>query len=486
MPPVHPVPLAIITGYLVVVTAIGVLLARWSRTDSDWAIAGRGLGVTVLAGGIAGTRIGGAGTYGVAGDVIAGGIWHLVWYSLSTFLAITIVGLFFAQTYRRLELQTTSEIFWRRFRSTRCQVANSISVQTLYLAVNVIEPYVIGAILQSLTGMPLPAGIAIGAVILVSYTALGGLWGAVVTNLIHSVVIVVGFALVAGLGVAHLGGWAAMSAAIDVRLADAGRDAASWWSPVGGGWVAALGMAFAAVIHTPAASIYANFSSAARSTRTLVPGFLLGAVVAAAMPLFAGIIGMQALARYGVAAGPKGYASITAMALEISPWIGGVALAGVLAAVVSSGGPVLLASAMLLVRDCIPRSRGWSAERRLAAYRIATVLFGVAGAVLAWVAAQHGISLMRLLLLGFGMLVPPGIAITFLLYWRRTTEAGAFWGMALGYGSAVVWYLTAYERTGIDPSHPATVVPLVVVPLVSLASAKPPQPAGDAEAASLI
>jgi SSS family solute:Na+ symporter len=472
---VHPVPLLIISCYLAAVTALGVLLGRWSRTDRDWAIAGRGLGVMVLAGGIAGTRIGGAGTYGVAGDVIAGGIWHLVWYALSTFLAIAIVGLFFARTYRRLELQTTSEIFWRRFRSTRCQVVTSLSVQTLYLAVNVIEPYVIGALLQSLTGMPLAAGIAIGAVILVSYTTLGGLWGAVVTNLIHSVVIIVGFALVAVLGVAHLGGWAAMQAAIDLRLAEAGRDGASWWSPVGGGWVAALGMAFAAVIHSPAASIYANFSSAARSPRTIVPSFLLGAAAAAAMPLFAGIIGMQALARYGIAAGPKGYASITAMALEISPWIGGVALAGVLAAVVSSGGPVLLASAMLLVRDCVPRSRGWSPARRLAAYRTATVGFGILGACLAWVAARHDVSLMRLLIVGFGMLVPPGIAIAFLLYWRRTTEAGAFWGMALGYGSAVVWYLAAYERTGIYPSHPATLIPLLVIPIVSLATAGQPQ-----------
>jgi Na+/proline symporter len=136
---------------------------------------------------------------------------------------------------------------------------------------------------------------------------------------------------------------------------------------------------------------------------------------------------------------------------------------------------VLLASAMLLVRDCVPRSEGWSPARRLAAYRTATVGFGILGACLAWVAARHDVSLMRLLIVGFGMLVPPGIAITFLLYWRRTTEAGAFWGMALGYGSAVVWYLAAYERTGIYPSHPATLIPLLVIPIVSLATAGQPQ-----------
>lgn len=468
------VPLLIISGYLVVITAVGALLARRTRTDREWTIAGGGLGITMLAVGLAGTRIGGAGTYGVAGDVMAGGVWHLAWYAVSTFLALAVVGIFFARTYRRLQLQTVGEIFWRRFRSRRCQVLTSLCVQTLYLAVNVIEPYVIGAILVPLTGIPLASGIAIGAVILVSYTALGGLWGAAVTNLIHSVVIISGFLLVAVLGVNHLGGWAAMNAAIDTQLAAAGRDPATWWSLVGGGWMAALGMVFAAVIHTPAASIYVNFSSAARSPRALLPGFLLGGLVAGAMPVCAGLIGMQALARYGAAAGPQGYASITAIALEISPWIGGIALAAVLAAVVSSGGPVLLSSATMLVRDWIPGSHEWNPKRALRAYRLTTVVYGVLAAVLAWIAAQEGVSLLRLLLIGYAMVVPPGIAIAFLLYWRRTTEAGAFWGIALGYASAVGWYLAAYEATGIDPSHLATVVPLLVVPVVSLATSGEP------------
>jgi SSS family solute:Na+ symporter len=276
-----------------------------------------------------------------------------------------------------------------------------------------------------------------------------------------------------------------MRAAIDMQLAVAGRDVATWWNLVGGGWMAAIGMVFAAVIHTPAASIYVNFSSAARSPRTLLPGFMLAALAAGVMPACAGLIGMQALARYGTAGGPTGYAAVTAMALEISPWIGGVALAAVLAAVISSGGPVLLSSATMLVRDWIPASRRWNPARALRAYRITTVLYGVLAAGLAWVAAQSDVSLLRLLLIGYAMVVPPGIAVAFLLYWRRTTESGAFWGMALGYASAVVWYLAFYDRTGIDPSHPATLVPLLVVPVVSLGTAAQPEPEPGIDAAAV-
>ena len=470
------IPLFVVAGYLVVVTLVGSLVARRGGNAREWTVAGGSLGTLMLTVGLAGTRIGGAGTYGVAGDVITGGIWYLWWYGAATFLALAFVGIFFARAYRRLRLQTIGELFWIRYGSRRTQVLTSLCVQTLYLAVNIIEPYVIGAILVSLTGMSMALGVAIGAAVLITYTALGGLRGAALTNLIHSVVIIVGLVVVAALGVDHLGGWAALNAAVDLQLADAGVEPAAWWSLTGGGWVAIIGMIFAAAIHTPAASIYANFSTAARSPRVLVPGFVLGGLVAGLMPICAGFIGMQALARYGVASGPRGYASVTAIALEISPWLGGLALAAVLAAVVSSGGPVLLSSATMFVRDWLPASRAWTQERKLRAYRITTVVYGIGAALLAWVAADRGISLLQLLLLGYAMVVPPAISVAFTLYWQRTTEAGAFWGMALGYGAGVVWYFLFHASTGIDPSHPTTIVPIIAVPLISLLTRPDPVP----------
>ncbi|HSC27651.1 MAG TPA: hypothetical protein VLD67_10275 [Vicinamibacterales bacterium] len=462
------IPLFVVAAYAVGVTVVGAWFARRTTTGRQWTVAGGGLGAGMLAVGLAGTRIGGAGTYGVAGNVITGGVWNLWWYGAATFAALATVGLFFAHPYRRLRLQTVGEIFWLRFGSRRGQVVTSLSVQTLYLAVNVIEPYVIGAILRSLTGISMAWGVTIGAVVLVSYTALGGLWGAAATNLIHSIVIIAGFLIVAVLGVRHLGGWNAMSQAIDDRLLAAGTDAASWWSPTGAGWMPIAGMIFAAAIHTPAASIYANFSTAARSSRLLIPGFLLGGLLAGCMPLLAGLIGMQALARFGSDGGLSGYSNITALAVEINPWLGGLALAAVLAAVISSGGPVLLSSATMFVRDWLPASRHWQPDRKLRAYRITTVVYGTLSAALAWIAAREGLSLLNLLLVGYAMVVPPGIAIAFLLYWPRTTEAGAFWGTASGYVAGVAWYLLFYQSTGIDPSHLTTVVPLLVIPLLSL------------------
>lgn len=454
--------------YLVLTTALGMFLARRTKNANDWAVAGGGMGFLALTAGLTGTRIGGAAIYGVAGDVIAGGVWNLWWYAISTFLALVLMGTLFAVPYRRLGLQTVGEAFTLRFGSRRAQALCSLCVQTEYLIVNVIEAYVTAALLRFLTGLPFEVALLLAAAVLVSYTALGGLWGAAYTNLVHCAVVLAGLGAVAVAGLARFGGALAVSRAVAAQLAAAGRDETAFWSFTGPGAGPVLAMVFSAAIHTPAASIYANFSSAARSERILVPAFVTAAALAATMPLLSGSIGILTLARHGPSGGLQGFASITSFATEISPWIGGAAVAAILAAVVSTGGPILLSSATLFVRDWIVASAGWGAERRLRAYRLATLGYGAVSAVLAWFVAKAGLSLLGLLLLGYATVVPPAIAMLFLLYWRRTSQAGVLLGMGLGFAAGVIAFAVGRASgAGPDPSYLTTLVPLLTVPLAS-------------------
>lgn len=355
----NPIALLMVIAYLLLTTVVGILMVRRSRGGDDWAIAGGRMGILMIAVGIAGTRVGGAATYGVAGDVITGGIWNL-WYGVNTFLALALVGVFFAVPYRRLRIQTVGEIFQVRFQSRRCQWLTSLSVQTEYLIVNIIEPYVIGRILATMTGLSFGAAVAVAAFVLISYTAMGGLWGSAATNLIHCIAILGGLLAVALVGLNQLGGWTSIVAGVDAALGAANVDAAAWWSPAGAGWGAVVAMFFAATIHTPAASVYVNFAAAARDEKSAMQAFLLGGLIAMPMPLLAGVVGIETLAKYGAAAQFSSYQTLTRLAIDINPWIGGLALAAVLAAVVSSGGPILLSSATMFVRDWLPVSKGWS------------------------------------------------------------------------------------------------------------------------------
>ena len=94
--------------------------------------------------------------------------------------------------------------------------------------------------------------------------------------------------------------------------------------------------------------------------------------------------------------------------------MGGVAIAAVLAPVISSGGPILLASATMLVRDWMPSSATYSSERRLKRYRVVTVCYAVLAALVAWwLATRSDMSILDMLLFGFAMVVPPAISVAY-------------------------------------------------------------------------
>ncbi len=491
----NPIAVTMIVLYLVGTTLVGALLARRNRGAADWSVAGGGMGILMIAVGIAGTRVGGAATYGVAGDVIRDGLWNL-WYGVNSFLAMALTGLFFSIPYRRLKIHTVGEIFSVRFPQKRLQIMTSLCVQTEYFIVNLIEVFVTAKILTGIfpDHLSFEWAVWISAFVIISYTALGGLWGSSATNLIHCLTILFGLLAVALAGMHHIGGWEAVQTKVNAALTERGADPSSWWSFTGAGWGAIFGMFFSATIHTPAASIYCNYSTAAKNEKSILPAFLMGGLIAAPMTWLAGWIGVLTLAHYGAGAQFASYHSITRLALEINPWLGGIAMAAVLAAVISSGGPILLASATMFVRDWLPFSKTLSPARQLFAYRLTTVIYGMMAALIVYIVKQ--ISVLDLLLLGFAAVVPPAIAVGYLIYYKRTTEAGAFWGIVAGYVGGIIWfaliewakksgfelnessgamarlfhYCFVHTGDGIDPSYATTLIPLVAIPVISLAT----------------
>jgi len=477
----------VILLYLVSFAAIGVYLARNNHSASDWAFGGGTLGVAMLAAGIAGTRIGGAGTYGVAGDVISEGIGHL-WYSVNSFAALFLIGLFFAIPYRRLQLASVGEVFDIRFASRRCQWLTSLCVQAEYLVVNIIEPYVIGTIVAGVTGWPFPVGVAIGGFVIILFTVTGGLKGTAITNIVHCAVVIIGLAIVGAIAMNDAGGWTSVMEQADAMLAASDKDPVSWWSFTGIGWATIIALFISATIHTPAVSVYANYASSAAKQEFLIKGFFIAGILAALMPLVAGFIGILTMARYGAESGLSGYMNIAQLAIDTGPIFGGIALAAVLAAVISSGAPMLLSSAAMFVNDWIPGSKHYSSNKKLRAYRIVTVLYGIVASLIAWLGNIS--SVLQLLLLGFAMVVPPAIAITYVFYWKKTTEKAAFWGMLSGFAAGLItwllntlfdgaenataggfaqsWYeMINYLGEWRDPSFLTLLLPMIVIPVMT-------------------
>ena len=478
----------VILLYLVLFAGVGIYLSRNNKSSADWAIGGGTLGVAMLAAGVAGTRIGGAGTYGVAGDVISEGLGHL-WYSVNSFAALFLVGLFFAIPYRKLKVVSVGQVFDFRWGSRRCQWLTSLCVQAEYLVVNIIEPYVIGSIVSGVTGLPFVVGVAMGGFTIVLFTVMGGLKGTAITNVVHCTVIILGLGLVGYVAMQNIGGWDQVVVQANAALESSGKDEAKWWSFTGIGLATIIALFISATIHTPGASVYANYASSAAKQEYLIPGFFLAGVIAAIMPLVAGFIGVLTMATYGADSGLSSYLNIAQLAIDTGPILGGIALAAVLAAVISSGAPILLASSTMFVNDWIPASKDYSDEKKLKAYKIVTVVYGSSAAVIAYVG--NITSVLQLLLLGFAMVVPPAIAVTYVFYWKKTTEFAAFWGMVAGFGGGLMMWLlntlfdgaenaTAggfaqwwYEIVNMlgewrDPSFLTLMLPLTIIPVLTI------------------
>lgn len=478
----------VIFCYLVLFASIGVYLSRGNKSASDWAIGGGSLGIAMLAAGVAGTRIGGAGTYGVAGDVISEGLGHL-WYGVNSFAALFLVGLFFAIPYRKLRVVSVGQVFDFRWGSYRCQWLTSLCVQAEYLVVNIIEPYVIGSIVSGVTGLPFVVGVAMGGFTIVLFTVTGGLKGTAITNVVHCTVIILGLGLVGMIAMDNMGGWDQVVTQASNELQASGKDEVKWWSFTGIGLATIIALFISATIHTPAASVYANYASSAGKQEYLIPGFFLAGVIAAIMPMVAGFIGVLTMAKFGSDSGLSSYLNIAQLAIDTGPILGGIALAAILAAVISSGAPILLASSTMFVNDWIPSSKNYSDEKKLRTYKIVTVIYGSSAAVIAYVG--NITSVLQLLLLGFALVVPPAIAVTYVFYWRKTTEFAAFWGMVAGFGGGLIMWLlntlfdgpenataggfaqTWYELINYlgewrDPSFLTLTLPLIIIPVLTL------------------
>lgn len=342
--------------------------------------------------------------------------------------------------------------------------------------------------------MPFAAGVAIGGFLIVSFTVTGGLKGTAIANVVHCTVIIFGLLLVGAIAMNNLGGWEEVVTISYDQLAEADIDEATWWSFTGIGWATIIALFISATIHTPAASVYANYASSAGKQDYLIPGFFLAGIIAALMPIVAGFIGILTLAAYGSESGLTSYLNIAQLAIDTGPILGGIALAAVLAAVISSGAPILLASATMFVNDWVPGVKEFDSDKKLRAYKIVTIVYGSVAALIAWL-GNIG-SVLQLLLLGFAMVVPPAIAVGYVFYWRRTTEKGVFWGMATGFAGGLImwlfntlfdgaeyataggfgqwWYeLITYLGEWRDPSFLTLMLPLIVIPLVSILGTRP-------------
>ena len=328
--------------------AAGVYVSRRVKTASDFFVAGRALPGSLVFVTLLAANIGAGSTVGATGLAYRHGLgaW---WWSGSAAVGCLLLGLVVAPRMHALAAArgffTVGDFLEARFdRSVRGLVALLLWVGTLALLAG--QLIAMAWAFEVLIGLPKAWGCALGGLVLVSYFSQGGLVAAAWVNLLQLVVLLVGFALSVPFALHAAGGWAGLAAAAPLGQA-AGR---RWDSLTGLGGAGTLGLAiiFVPSFMTSPGLVQKTFG--ARSPSAARAAVLANAAVLAVFAFVPAILGMATRALRPTLANPE-LALPTFMAELAPPWLGGLGLAALFAAEISTADAVLFMLSTSLSRD---------------------------------------------------------------------------------------------------------------------------------------
>jgi SSS family solute:Na+ symporter len=474
----------IIVAYLGLILGVAawVFFRRRKDTPEDYFLASRHLGWFVVGASIFASNIGSEHLVGLAGSGATSGV-ALAHYELHAWCLLVLAWLF-VPFYMRSQVYTMPEFLERRFSPAARWVLSSISLVAYVLTKIAVGIFAGGVVFAAL----LPeAHLTVGAVTLNSfwvgsiavvlltgaYTVAGGMRAVAYTEALQTVILVVGSSLLMVFGLSKLGGWHQLRAALDPDLFNLWKPLipagmAGTWAPVKESgriawyfnanypWV---GMLFCAPIiglwywttdqyivqralgarteqQARRGSIFASYLKLLPVFIFIIPGMIAVALARThAVPGLASLVLPDGSVNRAAAQG-----AFPLMVANVLPTgIRGMAVAGLLAALMSSLAGVFNASSTLFTMDLYTKLRPGASQRRLVwVGRVATTVMVVIG--LLWIPVIQGARGLYEYLQGVqSYLAPPIFTVFFFgIFNKRLNAKGCLAALAVGFALGVL------------------------------------------------
>lgn len=201
--------LAGVLGYVVLQFAIGIVVSRRIRTETDYLLAGRSLGYGLAVFTIFATWFGAETTVGAAGAIYDGALSGAAGDPFGYGLCLLLMGAVFAVPLWRRKLTTLADLFRIRFSPGVERLAVLLMVPTSLLwAAAQIRAF--GQVLSASSGLEVHLTITFAALIVIAYTAFGGLLADAWTDLVQGIALMVGLVVVFAM-VLRDTGWAPLA-----------------------------------------------------------------------------------------------------------------------------------------------------------------------------------------------------------------------------------------------------------------------------------
>ncbi|MEJ7771329.1 MAG: sodium/solute symporter [Geodermatophilaceae bacterium] len=461
----------VVGGFLLLSLGLGYVGLRMTKNDQDFYIAGGNLGWAVGGASIAATQMSSGLFIGTIGVIYAVG-WSFAWVVFVFPAAYWLMVAVIAPRFTRQRKVSLPDFFEARYYSKLARVLSAVVILvafSIYISAQVIAGGLIG---NALFGVPVRTGMIVFMLIVLAYTAVGGMVAVVYTDFLQMMVMIVGALFAVPIVLSQTGGLNSM-----LSLVDSAAPLSFTWEAMPPSLLLTLSLAFFLGAVARPEQLVRFYAMKDMVTIRKGIGFVIILVGLAHTLVFVLALGSRVL----FPALDQGDQAMPVLAVNALPvFLGTLLLTAVAAAMMSTISSVLLVAGTALSHDIYGTLRpGGSPARKLLIGRIGTVVVGLAplAMVLSGFGAGELVQFIVALfsaLMGAVFLVPVVAGVL----WRRATREGAITSMLGGLAGTVGWRLFGDTAT-IDPVVPGFILSLALMVGVSLLTPRPPATATD-------
>lgn len=457
--------------YLVFLLAIGWFYYKRTVSIEGYILGGRGLGSWVTALSAQASDMSGWLLMGLPGAVYLGGL-NEAWIAIGLFLGTVLNWIFVSARLRvytkQTETLTLSSFFESRFHDPTglLRIGSSIIILLFFTIYSSSGLVAAGKLFESIFHINYDVAVISGAIVIVAYTFLGGFSAVCWTDFFQGALMFFAIIVVPAMGVADNGGVSVIEATMHAK------NIATGLFHTGTGEL----LSITAIISTMAwglgyfgqPHILTRFMGI-RSVKELPKATTIAIVWVFISLSAAVVVGMVAIPMFdGLTGGDQEKVFIYMISKLFNPWVGGILLAAILSAIMSTIDSQLLVSSSALTEDLYKKlfRRDASQKELVLVGRLCVLIISVIALYMALNPNNTILGLVAYAWGGFGAAFGP--VVLFALFSKKTTWQSALAGMLVGTLVLIVWKQTGlgsmmYE---IVPGFVANLVTILLVNLV--------------------
>lgn len=427
---IQTIPLIITVAYLLGMLLVGYLVGKLQiKNSEDYMIAGRRMGLFMVACSLSANNVGGGSTTGLAARAFSGWGMSAAWYVLAAAIAMIPLS-YFAPKIRKTMAVTIPEVLGRRYGALSSTLTAVLNIASLFCLTSS-QVMASGSVVASLTGLPLNVCILIAGIVVIAYTTMGGLIADTITDTVQYVIIFVGLGIAVPFVINGVGGWAFVASKLPPVELDFFKV----------GWVTILGLIFNYFCTFMSGPEMVSRFESAKDEKTATGAAWLSGVMMASIAFFPTLIGLAALAVNPGLDGGKGTTALIATTSQYAPpIITGLLSAAIISATMSSADSNLLCASTMFVRDIYQKfiNPGIEDKKIIFLTRASNVVICLGSMLI----AMMGVSLVTMNLFAFALRAAgPFAAYALGLACPGATRNTGIMSIIVGSIAAVVWQL---------------------------------------------